>query len=417
MAIEKPQRRLPPGIVERHSRSCASPDSGRCDCAPSIEAWVWSPRDGRKIRRTFTGRGALAAAKGWRRDAASDVGRGKMRAPTSTTIADEAAAWMERAERGEVRGRGGRAYKPSVLRTYRADLTRYVVPALGSIRVSQLRRREVQELLVDELVRRGLSGSRIRGVLNALRAVLRRPLQADELQVDPTNRLDLPANSKPRDRAASPAEAAALLAALPDDDRAVWATAFYAGLRRGELRALRWSDLDETLTEIRVSRGWDEVEGEIAPKSEKGVRRVPIAGVLRRILLEHKARTGRRDGDLVFGRTASAPFTPTNVRERALGAWAATVVGAFFRGEALSIEPIGLHECRHTFVSLMASQGVPLERVGDYVGHSSTYMTDRYRHLLEGQREQDVAALDSLLNSTGAHTGAQPGETALPRGI
>lgn len=45
----------------------------------------------------------------------------------------------------------------------------------------------------------------------------------------------------------------------------------------------------------------------------------------------------------------------------------------------------------------MASQGIPLERVGGYVGHTSAYMTDAYRHLLEGQREQDAAALDALL--------------------
>lgn len=278
------------------------------------------------------------------------------------------------------------------------DLDRYVVPALGSTRVSALRRRDVQERLVDELVTRGLSGSRIRGVLNALRAVLRRPLQADELQADPTNRLDLPTDSRPRDRAANPTEAAALLSALPEEDQALWATAFYAGLRRGELRALRWSDLDDGLSEIHVSRGWDEVEGEIAPKSEKGARRVPIASALRLILLEHNARTGRRGEDLVFGRTASAPFTPTHIRDRALRAWAAAAVGAFLNGgRGVELEPIGLHECRHTFVSLMHAAGRSLEEIGDYVGHSSAYMTDRYRHLLDGARSEAAAALDALL--------------------
>jgi integrase len=329
-----------------------------------------------------------------------------MRAPTSATIADEARAWSERAERGEVRARGGRPYKPIVLRTYRSDLDRYIVPALGSIRVSQLRRREVQDLLVDELVRRGLSGSRVRGVLNALRAVLRRPLQAEELQADPTDRLDLPAGDRARERAASPAEAAALLDALPDEDRPLWATAFYAGLRRGELRALRDEDVDLEANLIRVRRGWDEIEGPIEPKSEKGRRDVPIPGVLRLFLLEHRARTGRRGSDLLFGRTARAPFTPSHVRRRAIGAWAAAAVGAFLCGGGeIELVPIGLHEARHSYVSLMASLDVPLERIGDYVGHTSTYMTDRYRHLIEGQREQDAAALDTLL-TTGAQTGA-----------
>lgn len=273
---------------------------------------MWSAKDGKRIQRRFP---TPAAAKSWRRDALSSVANGKMRAPTSGTIEQEARAWIGRAERGEVLARGGRPFKPSVLRTYRRDLEVYVIPSLGSIRVSQLRRRDVQELLVDALIAKGRSGSRIRGVLNALRAVLRKPLQADELVVDPTQRLDLPAGDRARERAASPAEASDLLAALDESDRALWACAFYAGLRRGELRALRWSDVNEQATEIHVRRGWDDVEGEIAPKSEKGTRKVPVAGSLRLMLLEHKARTGRRDNDLVFGRNATEPFTPTHVRD------------------------------------------------------------------------------------------------------
>jgi integrase len=136
---------------------------------------------------------------------------------------------------------------------------------------------------------------------------------------------------------------------------------------------------------------------------------------LRLILLEHLASSGRRSDDLVFGRTARDPFTPTHVRKRARAAWAAAAVGYFLRGEAPSIElqPIGLHECRHTFVSLMVAAGRSLEEVGDYVGHSSAYMTDRYRHLIDGQRQEAADAFDAYLASTtGAQTGAQGPQTA-----
>ena len=60
----------------------------------------------------------------------------------------------------------------------------------------------------------------------------------------------------------------------------IWATAIYAGLRRGELMALKWEDVSTSV--IRVERGWDVREGEIAPKSRAGVRTVPIAAELRR---------------------------------------------------------------------------------------------------------------------------------------
>jgi integrase len=62
-------------------------------------------------------------------------------------------------------------------------------------------------------------------------------------------------------------------------DRAVWATAFYAGLRRGELVALRWEDVDLATGLIRVQRGWDAVEGEVAPKGRRGKRKVPIPAI------------------------------------------------------------------------------------------------------------------------------------------
>ena len=58
--------------------------------------------------------------------------------------------------------------------------------------------------------------------------------------MNPTEGLSLPAVRGRRDRVARPAESRALIGALPREDRAVWATALYAGLRRGELAALRW---------------------------------------------------------------------------------------------------------------------------------------------------------------------------------
>ena len=56
---------------------------------------------------------------------------------------------------------------------------------------------------------------------------------------------------------------AALLAAAPEQDRALWATALYAGLRYGELRALRWENVDLAGGKIRVVESWDDREGKI----------------------------------------------------------------------------------------------------------------------------------------------------------
>jgi integrase len=102
-----------------------------------------------------------------------------------------------------------------------------------------------------------------------------------------------------------------------------------------------------------VRRSWDVREGPIETKSRAGRRTVPIASVLREHLIAHKLCSGRSTG-LVFGRGAERPFAPESLRERALAAWE-TINEK--RAEAEPIEPIGLHECRHTAASLMMPQG------------------------------------------------------------
>ena len=58
----------------------------------------------------------------------------------------------------------------------------------------------------------------------------------------------------------------------------------------------------------------------------------------------------------------------------------------------------------------MHDAGFSLERIGDYVGHSSSYMTDAYRHLLEGHEAEAAARFEDYLErATGAHAGAQSG--------
>ncbi|HSC72741.1 MAG TPA: tyrosine-type recombinase/integrase [Gaiellaceae bacterium] len=145
---------------------------------------------------------------------------------------------------------------------------------------------------------------------------------------------------------------------------------------------------------LHVRSGWDDIKGEIGPKSEKGERYVPVPETLRALLAQHLLRTGRKERDLVFGKTATAPFVPCTIGDHATKAWTKA-----------RLEPIGLHEARHTYVSVMHAAGLSLEQIGDYVGHSSSYMTDRYRHLLDGHEQEAAERFEQYL--AGAHTGAQ----------
>jgi integrase len=127
----------------------------------------------------------------------------------------------------------------------------------------------------------GLNAATISVTMLPVRVIYKRAMSRDAVTVNPTAGLELPVSRGGRDRIAAPSECAKLLAVLPADDQVIWATAMYAGLRRGELMALRIEDVDLAAGVIHVRRGWDPKDGEILTKSGKD-RRVPIVGELRR---------------------------------------------------------------------------------------------------------------------------------------
>jgi integrase len=297
---------------------------------------------------------------------------------------------------GSIRPRKRRRYKPSVVRSYERALgllpeqreraPERLLERLGDDRLADLDRRDVQAY-ANRLLANGWGAATVHNQLDPLRVIVRRARDRDELATDPTERLDLPDREGTRDRIPDPDEAARLIDRLPEVDRALWATAFYAGLRRGELRALRWRDVDLAAGVIRVRRGWDDVEGEQDVKSAKSRRDVPIVGALRQLLRDHQMASGRRASDLVFGLTEAAPFVPSSVRKRALDAWD-------------GLETYSLHEARHCFASIMSAAGVPIKDVSEWMGHASIAITaDRYGHLFRDAHERAVEKVDSFLGA------------------
>jgi integrase len=371
------------GIRKRHSKRCRSRAGGRCNCDAGWEASVYSKRDGKKIRKVFA---RESEARSWRADALSAIAKGGLRAPTPTTVGQAWEGWYGGAKAGTIRNRSGDPFKPSALRSYKGAMENRVLPELGSVRLADVARPDLQDL-ADRLLADGLSASTVQVTLLPLRAILGRAVDRGELAVNPCAGLKLPAVRGRRERYASPEEAEALVAAAPEADRAIWATAMYAGLRLGELRALRVDDVDLAAGVIRVERGWDPVEGEIELKSHAGRRRVPIAAALRDYLSEHVALTGRRGAELIFGRTPTAPFFANRLQERADAAW-----------RAAELDRLTPHEGRHTFASLMIAAGVNAKALSTFMGHAKIGITlDRYGHLMPGSEEEAAGLLDTYL--------------------
>ncbi|MCP9484906.1 MAG: site-specific integrase [Gaiellaceae bacterium MAG52_C11] len=371
------------GIEVRHRTTCASHTGGKCNCKPAYQASVWSAREQKRLRKTFP---TLAAARAWRAEAQTAIRRGTLRAPIAVTVRDAGVELVEGMHSGRVRTRSGDRYKPSAIRSYEAALRDRVVPVLGGKRLGDVQRRDVQKL-ADDLLAEGRDPSTIRNSLMPLRVIYRRAVEDGDLAVNPCTHLRLPAVRGRRERIAAPEEAQRLLAALPERDRPIWATALYAGLRRGELMALRWADVDLAAGVIRVERSYDDKgRVEIEPKSRAGRRTVPIVGALRDILVDRKAgHVG--DGNLVFGTSGGTPFQPSNVWRRARTAW-----------KRAELEPIGLHEARHTFASVLIAAGVNAKAITTYMGHASIQTTyDLYGKLMPGSESEATALVDAYL--------------------
>jgi integrase len=370
MSETKPTRRA--GIATRVD----------ADGRESYRGTAYDAHAKRKLRGPWTD--SLAEAKSWRVDAMAAIQTGASSpAATTTTVRAAAGEWLELAEAGHVRNRGGDRYKPSVTRSYRESLTKHVYGPLGQTGIAEI----TQPMLV-RLVERwqleGLGASVIRNAITALRVVLRLATARGEIPANPVNGLRLPASRGRRDRVADRHEAERLLAALPPFERALYGAAIYAGLRRGELAGLRWSDVKLTERLLRVERSWDFIAEEfVPPKSAAGVRVVPITDRLRELLVEHGLETRASGDDLVFG-----AFTVRAVAARADAAFKVA-------GE----RRITLHECRHTYASLSIAAGVEPKQLQEAMGHASIAITmDRYGHLFPTSVDSFRAKLDEYLD-------------------
>ena len=378
------QERRHEGISVRHADGCGAQIDQRCTCSPAYRAEVYSKRDAKKIRRSFR---TLAEAKTWRADALRGARTGMLRAPSAATIGAAAEALTIGMRRGSVLNRSGDAYKPRVISNYEAALGQRVLPFFGpGARLTDITRRDVQRL-ADELVASGLDPSTVRNAVMPLRVLFRHAIEEEIVEVNPTVGLRLPAVRGRRDRIAAPVEAERLIAALRVTDRALWGCAIYAGLRRGEIAALRWEDVDLAGGVIDVSRAWDDHNHVfVEPKTRAATRRIPIAAHLRDLLIEHRQITRCGTG-LIVGATPDRPFTASAVRRRALTDW-----------RTAGLKQIALHECRHTFASLMIAAGVNAKALTTFLGHASIETTfDLYGKLMPGGEAEAAARLDAYL--------------------
>lgn len=344
--------------------------------------WVLNLKSTGKRHGSWTTSNAEARAGRVKAQGEAQAGTLGQRSPL--TVREAWQAFLTSAESGALKSH----YKPGTIRAYKAGW-KHVDPELGAHRLDAVKRADVQAL-VDRWIAEGATAATVRNQLQPLRTVYRGAIKRDLLTVDPTANIDTPKIVNEVREVVPAEEAAKLIAAAPEVDRALWATAFYGGLRRGELMALRWKRVHFADAKhgpyIDVQRSWDDREGEVLPKSVAGQRKVPISAHLAAYL---KALPKGKGEELVFGRSAAEPFAKETVRRRALKAW--TDAG---------LTPTGLHPARHTFASFLIASGANALAVTKIMGHETVQMTfDLYGHLMPGAEEECGRLLDAYLSA------------------
>lgn len=362
------------GIQTRHQNGCATLNGGtRCNCRRSYRASIYNSAKGRNEYSGY--KPSKAEVVKWRVKALGELNAGTRAAGDGPTLREAWAAFYEGAQSGATANERGQRYKSATLRGYERNWRLRVEPALGHVRMGRLRRAEVQAF-ADKLAAAGDSRSTVNNTLDPLRVLYRSALRREAVQINPTVDIELPGTASEPMRIVTAEAAAAMIAALEPEDRALWACAFYGGLRRGELQALRWDHIDLAAGRIRVQRGWDEKDGEIDLKTRAGLRTVPIVPPLAKLLKAHARLKPRSGSGLVFGRTASERFYPSTVRSRALKAW---------KDANPPPEPRTLHEARHTCASMMIDAGANAKALSTVMGHAGIEITfNRYGHLMPG---------------------------------
>jgi integrase len=395
------------GVYARHSLRCGlAQDATRCTCTPRYFGVAWDR--GRSRHRKTPHFAVAIEARDARADLLDALRKGTAPQETATRLREARERFMQAAREGVALNKWRRRYRPRAVGSLESALAQLPEELLRR-RLGEVRRGDVQGL-VDELAARGLSGSRVRAVVNSLRALYRWAQERELAGHDPAQRVRLPVSApKIRDRVATPAELAQLLAALDSPtpkerkagtrrdprealrDSVPFALAAYATARSQEIRVLDWRHVDLDVGAVELAA--DE-EGRKPGGSWRVVPLVaPLAQILRREwLVQGRPRKGKVCPPRHRSRTGLISLD--HLQERVRRRW-----------RELGLEPIGLHEARHIAATWLDHAGVSPKVASQIMGHktpeyrpgAARITLDRYTHVLPGELERARQLLDTFL--------------------
>ena len=167
--------------------------------------------------------------------------------------------------------------------------------------------------------------------------------------------------------------------------------AFYTGLRKGEISALKWTDIEDNILYVRrsIAQKLNGEDRETPPKSKSSFRSLQIPAPLQEVLDEHYARY--KDLDLftndwrICGGLSCLRDTTVDLRNRQYAALA-------------GVKHIRVHDFRHSHATLLANEGINIQEIARRLGHSKIEITwNTYSHLYPREEERAVSVLDKIV--------------------
>ncbi|MCE3248242.1 MAG: integrase, partial [Geminicoccaceae bacterium] len=358
------------------------------------------PRDpvtGARRTRTETVRGSKRDAQRRLRELLSAVDQGVVADAGKMTVGQWLARWLSEAVHG---------VSPKTHERYAEIVRKHLVPALGAIPLAKLAPAQVQVYYAAALAggrrdgRGGLAPQTVRHHDRVLNVALKRARSLRLITINPIEDVARPQVERQELEVLDAEESSRLLAAAATTRlHAPIVLALATGMRRGELLALRWSDVDLPGASLRVVQSLEQTVTGLrfkSPKTKRSQRAIALPQTAVEVLREHRVRQleerlllglGKDDRALVFAQLTGEPFNPRNFSKE----FARVVRRA-------GVRSVTFHGLRHTHITALLQAGVHPKVASERAGHSSITVTmDRYSHVVEGMQADAARRIDSAL--------------------
>lgn len=301
--------------------------------------------------------------------------------------------------------------KDGTLTSYQGILDNHLIPYFGKAKISEIKRKNIQHFVKKETDGDELSSKTIKNVLRVLHQILLEAQTDEAISSNPYLNIKTPRDEKKETDYLRLDEIPIFLENCEPKTYALFYTAIFSGMRRGELLGLKWGDIDWVNNQIHVKRTLYKKKMQ-SPKSKYSVRKIDMGSRLVKVLKEHrgkqneirlKAGTKWTDNGLIFCQDDGSFINGDNLYHR-----------DFQRVlKSAGLRHMRIHDLRHGFASILIAAGHSPKYIQNQMGHGSIQITmDLYGHLMEEAHDGAANKTENFVFGHVMGTEQQKGVTA-----